>query len=215
MHDVRQSAFALLGDLAAFCFVHLQPQLQFFMPLIIQQLDNAVDVEQSAVCNNACWAAGEISLKWKTDMSAFVPALMTRLIPLLNHPQTSRSLRENCAITIGRLGQSMSDLLAPELAGFAENWCRSVRHTRDNPEKESAFQGFCAIVLRNPNAMSKCLPIFCDAVANCQMISPQLKETFGTVLNGFKSMMGADKWTAYVAAFPPALRQRLHDKYQL
>jgi transportin-1 len=184
------------------------------MPVLVEQLDHAWDVELTAVCNNACWASGEIALKMRQDFASFVPPLIQRLIPILNHPEMARSLRENAAISIGRIGISLPDALAPELSNFAENWCKAVRHTRDNEEKESAFQGFCLVVQRNPNAMGKSFPIFCDAIGNCQHISPQLNETFKAILIGFKQMMDG-KWQDYYGSFPPALRKRLTEKYQL
>ncbi|KAG1202970.1 hypothetical protein G6F70_001771 [Rhizopus microsporus] len=60
--EVRQSAYALLGDLAISCFEHIRAVVPQFMPHILQQIDP--QAEHLSVCNNATWAAGEIALKW-------------------------------------------------------------------------------------------------------------------------------------------------------
>ena len=57
--DVRQSALALVGDLAKNAPSKLQPHLGQFVSSAIQNLD----FRYVAVCNNASWALGEIALK--------------------------------------------------------------------------------------------------------------------------------------------------------
>ncbi len=57
--DVRQSSFALVGDLAKHCIVHLRPFLADFIP----QLTNNLHPDYISVCNNASWALGEIAVK--------------------------------------------------------------------------------------------------------------------------------------------------------
>jgi transportin-1 len=57
--DIRQSAYALIGDLAKSCIGVLRPALGEMMPLLISQLNP----EYVSVCNNAAWAVGEISIK--------------------------------------------------------------------------------------------------------------------------------------------------------
>lgn len=59
MPEVRQSSFALLGDLTKACFVHVKPYIQDFMRLLAANLNP----ELISVCNNATWAIGEISIQ--------------------------------------------------------------------------------------------------------------------------------------------------------
>ncbi|KAJ1565247.1 hypothetical protein HK096_003826, partial [Nowakowskiella sp. JEL0078] len=64
--EVRQSAFALLGDLASSMFDHLKPHIGTLLPYAIVELE-AIHIsnnqQQFSVTNNAAWAVGEISLK--------------------------------------------------------------------------------------------------------------------------------------------------------
>uniref|UniRef100_H2ZM67 Transportin-1 n=1 Tax=Ciona savignyi TaxID=51511 RepID=H2ZM67_CIOSA len=126
MAEVRQSSFALLGDLTKACFQHnLNPEL-------------------ISVCNNATWAIGEISIQ-------------------LGTPKT---LLENTAITIGRLGFVCPNEVAPAMAQFTRPWCTSLRNIRDNEEKDSAFRGICAMIGVNPGGIVPDFIFFCDAIAS-------------------------------------------------
>lgn len=57
--DVRQSAYALVGDLAKASIAVLAPVLQDVLRVLVGQLEP----ENVSVCNNASWALGEIAVK--------------------------------------------------------------------------------------------------------------------------------------------------------
>ncbi|TNN80586.1 Transportin-2 [Liparis tanakae] len=59
MPEVRQSSFALLGDLTKACFLHVKPCIAEFMPILGLNLNP----EFISVCNNATWAIGEVSMQ--------------------------------------------------------------------------------------------------------------------------------------------------------
>ncbi len=59
MPEVRQSSFALLGDLTKACFQHVAPHMQDYFPILGQNLNP----DFISVCNNATWAIGEICMK--------------------------------------------------------------------------------------------------------------------------------------------------------
>ena len=56
--EVRQSSFALLGDLTKACFQHVKPAIREIIPILGQNLNP----EFISVCNNATWAIGEIAV---------------------------------------------------------------------------------------------------------------------------------------------------------
>lgn len=124
---MRQSAFALIGDIAIATFPYLKTHLNSLMPVLIEHVDPTVDMAYFAVCNNACWAIGEIAVRCP-ELSVYVQPLSGKLISLINHPEISRTLRENAAITLGRLGLVGPDILAPHLNLFSENWCVPDSH---------------------------------------------------------------------------------------
>lgn len=160
------------------CFPLLRPHMTAVMQELILQLDPEPKVEFISACNNAAWSVGEVALRYgrgmfapsppllgpysliacSTDDSEFqqwVNPLVSRLIPILLHPKAPRSLHENAAVSIGRIGLMHPSLVAPLLPEFALNWCQALYEIRDNEEKDSAFRGFCTLVQSNPAGIAK------------------------------------------------------------
>lgn len=89
------------------------------------------------------------------EFQQWVIPLIARLIPILLHPKAPRSLHENAAVSIGRIGLMHSRHVAPHLPEFAQAWCQALYEIRDNEEKDSAFRGFCTLVRENPAGIVK------------------------------------------------------------
>ena len=89
------------------------------------------------------------------DFARWVPTLVQRLIPILMHPKAPRSLHENAAVSLGRIGLEHPALVAPHLEVFAQAWCQALFEIKDNEEKDSAFRGFCTLVEANPSGIAK------------------------------------------------------------
>lgn len=126
------------------------------MPSVIEQIVVEPPIECVSVCNNAAWAVGEIALQYRSErnvMEPFIQPLIQRLIPILLNPKSQKSLAENAAVTIGRLGLVTPDLIAPDLARFSQSWCTALWEIKDNDEKDSAFRGFCMMVGANPSGL--------------------------------------------------------------
>ncbi|XP_051159694.1 transportin-2 [Leptopilina boulardi] len=209
MPEVRQSSFALLGDLTKACFQHVLPCIPDFMPILGQNLNP----EFISVCNNATWAIGEISIKLGPDTSAYIPIILSQLIDIINRQNTPKTLLENTAITIGRLGYVCPHDVAPMLQQFVRQWCSSLRNIRDNEEKGSAFRGMCQMINVNPAGVVNDFIFFCDAVASWTNPFEDLKDMFSKILHGFKQQVGTENWTRFCEQFPPQLLERLHNVY--
>ncbi|RPD57675.1 ARM repeat-containing protein [Lentinus tigrinus ALCF2SS1-7] len=212
---VRQSGYALVGDMAMNCFPLLRPHVPAIMQELILQLDPEPKVEFISACNNAAWAVGEVALRYGRDDPEFqqwVRPLIARLIPILLHPKAPRSLHENAAVSIGRIGLMHPALVAPLLPDFAQAWCQALYEIRDNEEKDSAFRGLCTLVQTNPAGITKSLLWFCNAIVRWNQPSPELNSMFQTLLNGFKQH-DAVGWAAQVATFPPVIQERLATRY--
>ncbi|XP_015118772.2 transportin-1 [Diachasma alloeum] len=207
--EVRQSSFALLGDLTKACFQHVLPCIPDFMPILGQNLNPSF----ISVCNNASWAIGEISIKLGQDTSSYIPLIITQLIDIINRPNTPKTLLENTAITIGRLGYVCPQDVAPMLQQFVRQWCISLRNIRDNEEKDSAFRGMCQMITVNPAGVVPDFVFFCDAVASWVTPREDLKDMFQKILHGFKNQVGAENWKRFSDQFPPQLGERLHNMY--
>ncbi|CAF0945957.1 unnamed protein product, partial [Didymodactylos carnosus] len=209
MAEVRQSSFALLGDLTKACFRHVRPHLPFFLPILSQNLDP----HHVSVCNNAIWAIGEISLEIGQEIQPYVPHILDQLIMIINRSNTPKTLLENTAITIGRLGLVCSQSVAAELQRFIRPWCIALRNIRDNDEKDSAFRGICNMIVLNPLGVANEFIYVCDAIASWEKPPYELHQKFRQILLTFKQEFGQDQWQQFTDRFPIALKQRLQTQY--
>lgn len=190
---VRQSAYALLGDLAISAFDLIRPNLSSIMPELINQIEPEPKPDTVSVCNNATWSAGEIALQYgnatestnaappRRELEEWVMPLIQRLIPVLLNPKSVKSLSENAAVTIGRLGLVVPDMVAVHLEVFLENWCQALWDIKDNDEKDSAFRGLCEMIQVNPNGAAKGFVYFCNAVVRWTTPSQGLNDMFTKV----------------------------------
>ncbi|TGZ67973.1 hypothetical protein CRM22_004495 [Opisthorchis felineus] len=209
--DVRQSSFALLGDLTKACFAHIRPQIGQFMSVLASNLGS----EHISVSNNAIWAIGEICIQLGEEMQPYASMFVLPLIEIINRQNTPKTLHENTAITIGRLGFVCPSEVAPHLSLFIRHWCLFLRNIRDNEEKDSAFRGICNLITLNPAGVLNDFLFFCDAVASWNAPKEDLKERFHAILHGFKTQVGEEEWAKFWAQCPLMLRERLSSQYGL
>ncbi|ELV10806.1 Transportin-1 [Tupaia chinensis] len=101
MPEVRQSSFALLGDLTKACFQHVKPCIADFMPI----LGTNLNPEFISVCNNATWAIGEISIQMGIEMQPYIPMVLHQLVEIINRPNTPKTLLENTGTIMTELLQ--------------------------------------------------------------------------------------------------------------
>ena len=115
------------------------------------------------VCNFQPTALLVLTRNADPEFQQWVPQLILRLIPILLNPACPKSLSENAAVTIGRIGLVQPEAVAPHLESFAMAWCQALVDIKDNEEKDSAFRGFCTLIQANPSGISKVglvLPIY-------------------------------------------------------
>ncbi|KAJ1917309.1 hypothetical protein H4219_003268 [Mycoemilia scoparia] len=211
--DVRQSAFALLGDLTMFSFEHVKPHFVSIMSQLIPQIDPGYAYIN--VCNNATWSAGELALKAdKETLAPYIQPMLERLLPLLDNPNTPSTLAENAAITLGRLGLVAPDSIAPHLHQFALKWCVVLAPVRDNDEKSSAFKGMCHLISQRPQAIESAFVPFVHAVLQYQTPDQELAQMFVATLNGLKQLIG-DKWEGSLSNIGSEGRELLKQRYNV
>lgn len=223
-NDVRQSAYALLGDCAIYVFARLQPYLSSIIEILIQQLDLEQAKEDPdtvfRVINNACWSAGEIAMRQQGGMAPYVDRLLQSLGNILFNSGIPESLNENAAIALGRLGLGNEQKLAPHLATFAPTFLSIIRKVGWTDEKCHAFNGFVQVVLQNPQGLEQCLLPFLSEVAMVPSIlvsqdlqDPGLLESFQSVLLQYKEMI--PDFEAFISHLPADQAQALKANYRL
>ncbi|XP_038692603.1 transportin-1-like isoform X2 [Tripterygium wilfordii] len=214
--DVRQSAFALLGDLARVCPILLHPRLSAYLDVAAKQLNTPRLKETISVANNACWAIGELAVKVRQEVAPVVMTVISCLVPILQHAEElNKSLIENSAITLGRLAWVCPELVSPHMEHFMQAWCIALSMIRDDVEKEDAFRGLCALVRANPSGALSSLVYVCKAIASWHEIrSEELHNEVCQVLHGYKQMLRNGAWDQCMSALEPPVKDKL-SKYQV
>jgi len=197
-NDVRQSSYALLGDCAKYVFPQLQPFLPTLLPILIKQLDLDTILDEQietgfSVVNNACWSAGEISIQNGKQMEPYVGELLKRLLEILGNPEVPKSVLENAAIALGRLGMENYQVMAPHLATFSEPFLNSINSVDYTLEKATACKGFTLCVINNPQAMEKDLARFLSMIARYKIEDATKTPLTADLQHIFKHTLGIYK----------------------
>ena len=158
-NDVRQSAYALLGDFAVFLYPQLRPWIPSMLEVAVAQLDMSqveYDGEETnyAVINNACWSSGEIAMRHGDGMAPWVGQLLEKLFVILVSKKVPDNLLENAAIALGRLGYGSAGAVAPHLADLTPLFLDAIARVDWMDEKAHALVGFSRVVVRNPRAVT-------------------------------------------------------------
>ncbi|KAF2757156.1 ARM repeat-containing protein [Pseudovirgaria hyperparasitica] len=226
-NDVRQSAYALLGDCAIYVFDQLQEYLPSILEILIAQLELSQvlnDAKQTnySVVNNACWSAGEIAMRRGAGMAPYVERLLQRLAAILFNNKVPISLNENAAIAVGRLGIGCPDALAPHLSQFGPSFVKIISHVDWTDEKSHALSGFINVVLANPAAMEHCLLDFFVELASAPKhhvesgssdTSADWRIAFQKAIDVYKGMI--NNFDGFLQQLPTEKEQLLRQTYRV
>lgn len=217
--EVRQSAFAVLGDMAMYMYSEIVgPHAQQFLTLCATHMRNQ-SPECHAVLNNSTWALGEIAWRCtRQDIEAHAEEALTTLTNILDTARTNgqSSVVDNAAIALGRLGQCIPDIAAAKLPMFIDNWCNVIVTIEETEEKDSAFQGMCRIVAANPSGLSSesSLLHFIHTLALYIDPSPSLSAVISEILQAFKGYV-ADWDSMIISKLDPNIARGLSQRYRV
>ena len=205
--DTRQSAFALVGDLARLLWPVLAPAMPTFVPLHLQHMDG----KYNSVSNNAVWALGEVALKWGEGLTPWLEPILHRLIALMTDTSISRQLNANVSICLGRIAMVFPDAVASSAPSFMSAWCVALRFVNDPSEKRDAFQGLLQVCARNPSAPGNCLPNLFLAATSWEEgdISAELRQHLAEYLGYWKQNMEAANWSQLMQIMDDRSRRQL------
>ncbi|CEP60026.1 Kap104p LALA0_S01e01332g [Lachancea lanzarotensis] len=150
VHEVRQSGFALLGDIAySYEPILLSQHLVQFLNCISTEIMHNDDTEATPSINNAVWALGLISER--IDLAEYIIDL-SRVV-LDSFCDTTRVLHssvvDNLAATIGRMAKFHPEVFAAGVFAQDASWARWCEHASglsDVEEKTAAYYGFVKIM---------------------------------------------------------------------
>lgn len=223
--DVRQSAYALIGDLAIYALDSvLKPDIQLIIISIGNEIHNK-SFGAYPVYNNAIWALGEIIMRLPIEEAKpYMNNLVNLLIPVLNSTDSQQVVLENAVICIGRMGlNGGAELIAPRLPEFIVSWCSHMLYLEETEEKENGFQGMINILQANPDhglgglstqQGKSNLSIILVCIGNYQEPAEHLKALFHQLMISYKGVLGDDVWnTQIMGNLDGNLRQHLQTVY--
>eukprot|EP00283_Hemiselmis_rufescens_P009990 CAMPEP_0173429772 /NCGR_PEP_ID=MMETSP1357-20121228/8387_1 /TAXON_ID=77926 /ORGANISM="Hemiselmis rufescens, Strain PCC563" /LENGTH=894 /DNA_ID=CAMNT_0014394007 /DNA_START=35 /DNA_END=2716 /DNA_ORIENTATION=+ len=211
---VRQSAFALVGDLTKTSLNHLRPHLGQIMVLT----QGNITPEHVSVCNNATWALGELAVRIGAEMEQVIPSLLPPLIALINRTALNKGLLENAAIAVGRFGLVCPQLVSQFLPQFVQPWCKILSMIRDDVEKEHAFRGLVKMAMINPQGLLDSFDCVCMSLNswNIERMPGDLHKELCDLLAWFKvNLEQADQWASIYGRVPLEVQQNLQQRYNL
>mmetsp|Transcript_21721 Transcript_21721/g.47478 ORF Transcript_21721/g.47478 Transcript_21721/m.47478 type:complete len:916 (+) Transcript_21721:105-2852(+) len=218
--EVRQSSYALLGDLSRACISHITPVVPDLVASALRSLEGPMLTQENMrSCNNACWALGEMAIKLQPEvLSAYAERIAERVAGiLLFTTRLPRSIIENSAITLGRVAWVCPEQVAPHLGHFCAQWCQALRNIRDDVEKEHAFLGLCRLARLNPQAAAAAFTHICAAVVSWRRISCDgLRNEITQIMQVFKQHFTASgSWQQVMSALDVPIQQKLVQMCQL
>jgi len=145
--EIRQSAFSLAGEFSRSCVQIILPVAPQYLELIIKNLDTIYPM----VTNNSSWGLGELALQVGSQhMSPYMPRLLHPLAMLVREPHIPLSLKQNIAITLGRLALTNTHEVASVLPEFFGSWCSCARYTcQESFDRHHAYGGMVAALKLN------------------------------------------------------------------
>lgn len=158
VHEVRQSVFALLGDIVTYFDSQLLTgSLSQFLKFIATEILHNDDFEGLASLINAIWCLGIISER--VDLAEYIIDLSNILLDLFTTTlqDIDMAVLENLAITIGRMGITHPEVFCN--GKFAQDsiwgrWCDLMNTVESIEEKSGAYLGFLKIISMSTNQIS-------------------------------------------------------------
>jgi len=235
--EVRQSAFALMGDLTKASYEHIHPKLDKAIPLLvgnITRFQGGYATSLISVCNNATWAFGEICVNLNRlkisrmnidNLEQILNLIENNALSIMEHlsriiqmDNMQKTLIENTAITIGRLGLLCPEKCCQFIPRFIRHWCASLQTIRDNEEKYTAFLGLVMMIFENTQILQD-LNVFstiCVGIASWWQPPQDLVSHFNKILHGVVDQIPAEEWTNIKTQYlPPTVHQRLTQFYNI
>tara|TARA_B110000285_G_C14776915_1_gene446669 strand:+ start:145 stop:627 length:483 start_codon:yes stop_codon:yes gene_type:complete len=138
-------------------------------------------------------------------------SIVLKLVDIFSKKKLNKSLAQNVAITLGRLGLINPEAVAKHLDKIAKQWCVSLRFLKNNnDEKYQAYKGLCYTIGRNSLAMMSQLAYFCSAIVHYKNPRTELDEIFRGIMMAFKQTHGDEQaWRTYIDQYPEDLKRQL------
>ncbi|KAL1425945.1 hypothetical protein MTO96_018656 [Rhipicephalus appendiculatus] len=142
--EVRQATFYLLAHFTKTCSNTLSSES--FLPSLVENLNPEI----TPLCNNATCAIRELTLTSGTDVEPHLFVIRDKLVPILDSPETSESLRVSTAIAIAYLCYAFPDKMAPMKHEFLTPCSSTLVNLSDAKVKDFALRALFKMVHAKP-----------------------------------------------------------------
>ena len=218
--SVRQSAFALLGEMVRFPagFARFAPSLGPLIVTCAASIKNAR--HNSDLCNNAIWALGQVVLAagpaaLAAEAAALLPAV-TRLTALMRDArELPELLRANAAVALGRIGLVAPAALSAGLGECLAEWAAAALRVHDVTERRHTYEGMCQAVAANPGAAATAgaLGNLLVSFAVYEDATPPCVAAMRTILLQLRGLVGDAAWVTLVGRGSIELRAKVADRF--
>ncbi|XBW38062.1 hypothetical protein QEN19_003649 [Hanseniaspora menglaensis] len=158
VHEVRQSSFALIGDLIIGNYHQMCKQTEFLEPFLksllleLQQTNESLDSDAAVnSLSNALWCLGVFVDNLDVPQEQLLSSI-TYALDLLNQNVVSDLVNVNIIVLLGKLSMKVPELLAtvPQFSNnslnIVDKWCHYSKDMEDPDEKTASILGFCKFI---------------------------------------------------------------------
>ncbi|KAL7668753.1 hypothetical protein ACOME3_009444 [Neoechinorhynchus agilis] len=211
--DVRQSSFALLGDLVKHAFglfCHcLQPVTQICCDCIKSQPSSI------PVCNNVMWALGEIVKhigqaeldQVAAHLQLMISSIIGPIVQILNTNSRSKHVFDNTTITILHIAYVWPSLISPILNTIIENVCKALNRISSENEKDLAIMGLLKAVRLNGNVVGVHMTSLCSAVLSTQ--NKRVRDMMIELFKDLQRTVDSETWAQAILGLTPEVKTQV------
>lgn len=136
---------------------------------------------------------------------------------LINSRMMPRSMKENAAITMGRVSLVCAEEAAPHLPIFIGPWCQMLQCIRDDIEKEQAFTGLLRLIKLNPQGASPSFVSFCQAISSWHHVTCNslLNEIINVMETFKKNFTLQGRWPEVLSDLSEPTKMKLNIMFDL
>mmetsp|Transcript_11479 Transcript_11479/g.16978 ORF Transcript_11479/g.16978 Transcript_11479/m.16978 type:complete len:922 (+) Transcript_11479:98-2863(+) len=206
-HDegpVRQTVFGIIGDLAKFkvpSFARIEPKV--YLEVLIGVLDHIVNcsIQQPTAASNAAWAIGEIALLIRDNINHYMSSILQFLIPIMNNQDALPNLRENCAVTIGRLAIVSPKTVSGWFSSFIMSYSILIIEAKDPDERDQSYRGLLLVIQNHQNQadISQALVFIINALVRYD--SGSLVDDVNNMLLSIRRAYDSQTWNKLIQNF--------------
>lgn len=141
---LKQYVLPLIGDICKVDTQLLQNNIDNIINFLLDQLEygdiKTLNIDTISVCNNSCWTLGLIVLAYKDKIEIYIDTIIRKIMNIISVPKLNKSLAQNTAICLGRIGLVFPQHLSKYICNFIKQFCLSLKFVKDSEDKQQAFR---------------------------------------------------------------------------